>query len=41
MSLTSGQKLGRYEIISALGAGGMSETPASNRTVAIKVLPEP
>ncbi len=45
MSLTIGQKLGRYEIIDALGAGGMGEVYRArdtrlDRTVAIKVLPE-
>lgn len=45
MPLTPGTKLGRYEIISALGRGGMGEVyrahdTSLNRTVAIKVLPE-
>ena len=45
MSLTTGTKLGTYEIISALGAGGMGEVYRArdaklNRDVAIKVLPE-
>jgi len=44
MSLTAGTKLGRYEIRSQLGAGGMGEVyrafdPKINREVAIKVLP--
>ena len=43
MSLTVGQRLGPYEVISALGAGGMGEVyrardPKLNRDVAIKVL---
>lgn len=42
--LASGDKLGPYEIVSALGAGGMGEVYTArdtrlNRTVAIKVLP--
>ncbi|MDP3719874.1 MAG: protein kinase [Acidobacteriota bacterium] len=43
MSLTSGQRLGAYEILSPLGAGGMGEVYRArdtklNRDVAIKVL---
>src|SRR5579859_760087 len=45
MSLTSGSKLGPYEIQSQLGAGGMGEVYRARdsrleRTVAIKVLPD-
>ena len=45
MPLTPGTKLGRYEIISQLGAGGMGEVyrardPQMNRDVAIKILPD-
>ena len=45
MSITVGSKLGPYEIVSALGAGGMGEVFKArdtrlDRTVAIKVLPE-
>jgi Tol biopolymer transport system component len=45
MSLSAGQRLGPYEIVSAIGAGGMGEVyrakdTALNRDVAIKVLPE-
>ncbi len=45
MALTSGTKLGQYEILSPLGAGSMGEVyrardPRLNRDVAIKVLPE-
>src|SRR5947208_4111418 len=45
MALTSGTRLGPYEIVGALGAGGMGEVYRArdrslNRDVAIKVLPE-
>ncbi|CAN5739790.1 hypothetical protein BH20ACI3_BH20ACI3_42490 [soil metagenome] len=45
MSLSAGTKLGRYEIRSKIGAGGMGEVYLAqdtelDRTVAIKVLPE-
>src|SRR5262245_1973974 len=44
MSLTTGTRLGPYEIVALIGAGGMGEVyraPAPNlkRAVAIKVLP--
>src|ERR1700719_1115329 len=44
MALTSGTKLGPYEIVSPLGAGGMGEVYRGRdtrleRTVAIKILP--
>jgi len=45
MPLTSGTRFGPYEIVSAIGAGGMGEVfrardPRLGRDVAIKVLPE-
>ena len=45
MALTAGTRLGPYEILAAIGAGGMGEVYRArdtrlNREVAIKVLPE-
>src|SRR5438309_5911649 len=45
MTIASGTKVGRYEIRSKIGAGGMGEVYRArdtrlNRDVAIKVLPE-
>ena len=45
MSLTSGSRLGPYEILTLLGRGGMGEVYRArdtklNRDVAIKILPE-
>ena len=44
MTLSAGTRLGPYEILSAIGAGGMGEVyrardPRLNRLIAIKLLP--
>jgi eukaryotic-like serine/threonine-protein kinase len=40
MQLVSGTKLGPYEILDPLGAGGMGEVYRLGRDVALKILPE-
>jgi serine/threonine protein kinase len=45
MALTSGTRLGPYEIVAVIGAGGMGEVYRAtdtrlNRAVAIKILPQ-
>jgi len=45
MPLSPGDKLGHYQVLSLLGAGGMGEVYKArdtllDRTVAVKVLPE-
>ena len=46
MTLTAGDRLGPYEILAPIGAGGMGEVYRAkdtklDREVAIKVLPQP
>ena len=45
MTIVTGTRLGPYEILSPLGAGGMGEVyrardPRLDRTIAVKILPE-
>ena len=45
MGLTAGQRVGGYEVLSSLGAGGMGEVYRArdtklDRDVALKILPE-
>lgn len=45
MALSPGQRLGPYEVVAPIGAGGMGEVyrahdPRLGRDVAVKVLPE-
>ena len=45
MALTSGTRIGSYEIVAVIGAGGMGEVYRAhdtrlNRDVAIKILPD-
>jgi len=45
MSLTPGTRLGTYEVVAAIGSGGMGEVYRArdtklNRDVAIKILPD-
>src|SRR3989442_15936026 len=45
MTLAAGSRLGPYEILAPIGAGGMGEVyrardPKLNRPIAIKILPE-